>query len=170
MPATPLPDSVSKLLRLAVNWAQENFDPSEPEPFMPALLRQDSAGHIEAIAIPVLRPKDKPKLGRLFQQSIEAYQATAFVTEAWLSLPKDGKPLPEPPVILPPRCDPDRVEAAEIRLDVGGRTVIWYNEILRFVSTQSTGAGRCLCQTGKLKGWQLLADTLANIRIVPMNF
>lgn len=71
LPSTPIPDSAIKLLQLAAHWVALNFDPADEQPMMPGLLRIDHEGQGEMVMIPLIRPEDKPKLGRLIQQQRE---------------------------------------------------------------------------------------------------
>jgi hypothetical protein len=105
------------------------------------------------MAIPELRPQDQAKVERIIQQSITDYQAIAFVTEMWLSIPKAGKSLAEGANF--PRCDPERREVVAIRLLIGSREILWHNEIRRHMSARES-----------LQGWRIIGDSAAGFRLV----
>jgi len=157
LPATPLPEAAITLLRYSAHWVAHNFDPSESEPMIPALMHIDQDGVVEGVAVLEVLLEEKPKLGARVTESIAAYPATAFVTEAWVSLPKTPRPSTEEQVIIPPRCDLNRIEVVEITLWTGGRQVCWTTEILR-----SNRPG--------LRGWKILCDTAQGMRFVPTRF
>jgi hypothetical protein len=153
VPSIPLPNAAITLLRYAANWDHNHFNPADEQPMMPVLLRVDQEGDIQGMAIPQLRPQDKPKLERIIQQSMKEYQATAFVTEMWLSIPKAGKSLAEGANF--PRCDPERREVVAIRLLIGSREILWHNEIRRHMSARE-----------RLQGWKIIGDSAAGFRLV----